>query len=200
LKTNGSLDLTASLSVLVLVLCGCTASREVPFNEADFVGASGRGTGVVTGRAYCVLGDNKELDAGNAIVVLTPVTPYTTENVRRRFVNGENLPSADLRIDKYLRGATTDAQGYFTIRGIPPGDYYVESKIDWTTSYHEVFEDGSESDMYADHDKLIFAGVSVKNNRTVSVTSWDQGSPVHDGFYGYGGTLSRPHHRLLTSP
>ena len=121
-----SLRLATSLAVLPLVLCGCTGSREVPFNEADFVGTSGRGTGVVTGRAYGILNDTKELDADNEIVVLTPVTPYTTENVRRRFVNGENLQSADRRIDKYLRSATTDAQGYFTIREIPPGEYYVE--------------------------------------------------------------------------
>ena len=173
----------------------------MPFNEADFVGTSGRGTGVVTGHAYGILNNNKVLDADHEIVVLTPVTPYTTENVRRRFVKGENLQSADRRIDKYLRSATTDAQGYFTIREIPPGEYYVESKVDWTTSNQEIFDnDGSESTMYADHDKLIFARVSVKNNQTVRVASWDQSSPVHNAFYAYGGTLDRPRHRLLTSP
>lgn len=189
-----------SFAVLFLVLCGCTVSREVSFNEADFVGTSAHGSGVVAGRAYAIAND-KKLDAGDATVVLTPVNAYTTENVRRRFVNGENLQSADSRIDKYLRSATTDAQGNFTIRDIRPGEYYVESRVEWTTSYVEVFErDQSTSTMYSDHDKLIFARVSVKNNQTVHVTNWDQSSQVHDQFYAYGGVLSRPHHRLVTSP
>jgi len=191
---------TARGALLFLFLCGCTVSREVPFNEAAFVGTSAPGTGIVTGHAYGVLNDDKAVDADHEIVVLTPVTPYTTENVRRRFVKGENLQSADPRIDKYLRSATTDAKGYFTIREIPPGDYYVESKVDWTTSHQEIFDDGSESTMYADHDRLIFARVSVKNNQTVRVTSWDQTSPIHNAFYAYGGTFDRPQHRLLSSP
>src|SRR5262245_49574300 len=140
-STNGLLRLAAFLAVQFLVFSGCTVSREVPFNEADFVGTSGHGTGVATGRAYGILNDNKVLDAEHEIVVLTPVTPYTTENVRRRFVKGENLQSADRRIDKYLRSTRTDAQGYFKIDEIPPGEYYVESKVDWTTSYQEIFDD-----------------------------------------------------------
>jgi hypothetical protein len=195
-----SLRLTMYFAVIFLVLCGCAVSRQVSFNEADFVGTSGHGSGVAAGSAYAIV-NAKKLDAGNATVVLTPVNAYTTENVRRRFVNGENLQSADSRIDKYLRSATTDAQGNFAIRDIRPGEYYVESRVEWTTSYVEVFErDQSTSTMYSDHDKLIFGRVSVKNNQTVHVTNWDQSSQVHDQFYAYGGVLSRPHHRLVTSP
>lgn len=183
------------ISTLCLVVGGCTATRQEPFVEGDFAKTSGPGSGVVSGHAYAVMNNNDVLNADQETVVLTPVTSYTTENVQRRFMRGENLHSADRRIDKYLRSTTTDGQGNFSIGGIPAGDYYVETEVNWTTSYQDVDNDGIETTMHADHHKLIYARVSVGKGQRVRVNQWDQSSPIKNSIYAYGGTLSRPHHQ-----
>jgi hypothetical protein len=87
------------LILFASLLTGCTESRQTQFNEADFIAASARGSGVVTREVYLMLGNTK-VTADREVVVLAPVNSYTTENVRRRFLGGENLQSADNRIDK----------------------------------------------------------------------------------------------------
>ncbi len=186
-------------SIIVLAMClmvgGCTATRQQPFVEGDFTKTAGPGSGVVSGHAYAVMNNNDVLNAEQETVVLTPVTSYTTENVQRRFMRGENLRSANRRIDKYLRSTTTDGQGNFSIGGVPAGDYYVETEVNWTSSYQDVDNDGIETTMHADHHKLIYARVSVGKGQRVRVTQWDQSSPIKNSLYAYGGTLSHPHHQ-----
>jgi hypothetical protein len=184
------------MALACLAWAGCAVSRDVPYNEAEFAATSGHGSGVVSGHAYAVLGDGDVVDAAGEMVVVAPVTAYTTENVHRRFIRGENLHAADPRIDKYLRNTTADAHGNFSIGGIPPGDYYVESEANWTTSYQALDNDGIETTMLVDHHKFVFARISLKSGQQMRVTQWDQSSRVRDGFYAYGGTLSHPHHQL----
>jgi hypothetical protein len=185
------------LAAVLLCLGGCSAPRQTAFNEADFAKTSGRGSGVVSGRAVAILNDHQAVAASGEVVAIVPVTPYTTENIQRRFVNGEHLQSADRRIDKYLRATTTDSEGNFAIGGLPAGEYYVQTEAQWTTSHLETDNDGIEENMHVDHEKLIYARISVRDHQTVRVTNWDQRSPIHDGFYAYGGTLDGPHHPLL---
>lgn len=187
----------AALFTLALTFSSCAEPRKTPFNEADFASAAANGSGVVSGQVYCLVNGNEKLTADVEWVAVVPVNAYTTENIRRRFIKGEHLQSADKRIDKYLRSATTDSEGHFTIRGVPPGTYYVQSEVTWTTSHEETDNDGIEENMHVDHEKLVYAQISVKNGQAVRVASWDQSNPVHDGFYAYGGTLSKPHHQLL---
>jgi len=142
---------------------------------------------------------NQKLTADQEVVVLAPVNAYTTENVRRRFLGGENLPSADNRIDKYLHDTTTDVDGRFSITGVPPGDYYLESEITWTTQNLETDEDQRHYYMYRDHQKLVFARLSVKGNQTIRVSDWNQNSPIQGAGYSYGGTVEHPHHQFLSS-
>jgi hypothetical protein len=153
---------------------------------------------VVTGQVYLMLG-NQKLTADQEVVVLAPVNAYTTENVRRRFLGGENLSSADNRIDKYLRDTTTDADGRFSITGVPPGDYYLESEITWTTQNLETDEDQRHYYMYRDHQKLLFVQLSVKDNQTNRVSDWNQNSPVQDAGSTYAGLVMHPHHQFLSS-
>ncbi len=196
-RLKGSLRAVAGAGLLASALCSCAATRQVQFNEADFAATAGRGAGVVSGRAYALLDGGRTIAANGEVIVLAPVNAYTTENIQRRFQRGENLRSADQRIDKYLRSAVSDGQGNFVIRGVPSGDYYVEAKVGWTTQHEETDNDGIEEMMNVDHDKLIYARVSIKNGQSARVTSWNQDSPVHDAFYAYGGTLSHPHHQLI---
>jgi len=171
------------------MLTGCAVSRTVPFNEADFTHALKNGTSTVTGQAYVITKDGTTYYADHQVVVLAPVNAYTTENIRRRFVNGENLRSADPRIDKYLRSAMTDATGHFVIRGVPAGEYYVDGAVPWVTSYNDVDSDGISTVMHVNHEKLYFTRISLKGGQTMHITKWDQRNPVYDSFYAYGGTL-----------
>jgi hypothetical protein len=136
------------LIIFASLLTGCTESRQTQFNEADFIAAAARGSGVVTGQVYLML-DNQKLTADREAVALAPVNAYTTENIRRRYLGGENLQSADNRIDKYVHDTTTDADGRFSITGVPSGDYYLESEITWTTQNLETDEDGRQYYMYS---------------------------------------------------
>jgi len=186
------------LFIVASYLTGCTQSRQTQFNEADFIAAAARGSGVVTGQVYLML-DNTKLTADQEIVALAPVNTYTTENIRRRYLGGENLQSADNRIDKYLRNTTTDADGRFSITGVPSGDYYLESEITWSTQFLQTDEDGRQYYMYSDHQKLVFVQLSVKGNQTIRVSDWNQNGPIQGAGYSYGGTNAQPHHQLLSS-
>jgi hypothetical protein len=186
------------LFIVASYLTGCTQSRQTQFNEADFIAAAARGSGVVTGQVYLML-DNTKLTADQEIVALAPVNTYTTENIRRRYLGGENLQSADNRIDKYLRNTTTDADGRFSITGVPSGDYYLESEITWSTQFLQTDEDGRQYYMYSDHQKLVFVQLSAKGNQTIRVSDWNQNGPIQGAGYSYGGTNAQPHHQLLSS-
>src|ERR1700722_4211985 len=186
------------LFIVASFLTGCTQSRQTQFNEADFIAAAARGSGVVTGQVYLML-DNTKLTADQEIVALAPVNTYTTENIRRRYLGGENLQSADNRIDKYLRNTTTDADGRFSITGVPSGDYYLESEIPWSPQFLQTDEDGRQYYMYSDHQKLVFVQLSVKGNQTIRVSDWNQNGPIQGAGYSYGGTNAQPHHQLLSS-
>ena len=186
------------LIVFASWLTGCTESRQTQFNEADFIAAAARGSGVVTGEVYLMLG-NQKLTADQEVVVLVPVNAYTTENVRRRFLGGENLQSADNRIDKYVHDTQTDANGRFSITGVPTGDYYLESEINWTTQDLETDADQRHYYMYRDHQKLVFVQLSVKDNQTKRVSDWNQSAPIQDAGSTYGGLVMHPHHQFLSS-
>ena len=184
------------LAGFLAVCTGCTESRQVPFNESEFSGTTGRGTGAVTGRAYVLFEDGRT-PISNDTVLLAPVTNYTTEAIQRKYVKGQNLEPADPRLAKYVRTVNTDADGNFVIRDIAPGEYYVAGELNWTSSQLDTGDDGIETLMYTDHTQRIFARVSVRNNQTVRILEWNQLSPTRDSFYSYGGTFTRPHYRLL---
>jgi hypothetical protein len=91
----------------------------------------------------------------------------------------------------------TDAEGRFAFGGLPPGEYELKTQLNWTTTYIEQNDDGSTGRMYADHWKPVVARVQIKAGRTVHVASFSEGE-THNAFYAYGGTLSRPHHPLVS--
>lgn len=91
----------------------------------------------------------------------------------------------------------TDGEGRFVFGGLPPGQYELKTQLNWTTTYIEVNDDGSSDRMYADHRKELVARVQVKSGQTIYVTAFSEGE-TRNAFYAYGGTLSRPHHPLVS--
>lgn len=91
----------------------------------------------------------------------------------------------------------TDAEGRFVFQNVPPGQYELRSRFEWTTTYVECDEDGIADRMYVDHSRELVGRVQVKSHQTARVTTYTVG-PTHDAFYAYGGNLSKPHHQLVS--
>jgi hypothetical protein len=90
----------------------------------------------------------------------------------------------------------TDAEGRFVFGDLPPGEYELRTQLDWTTTYVEVYDDGTRDRLYADHSKQLVALVQVKPHQTAHVTTFSE-SGTRDAIYAYGGILSKPHHPLV---
>jgi hypothetical protein len=90
-----------------------------------------------------------------------------------------------------------DSEGRYAFGGLQPGEYELKTQLNWTTTYIEISDDGISDRMYADHWKQVMARVLIKAGRTAHVTSFTEGE-TRNAFYAYGGTLSRPHHPLVS--
>ena len=113
-------------SYLLVTSCATPeVPRREPFREADFAWAGHSGNGTVEGRAFTELKNGEVWYSNNQVVTFFPVNAYTTEGMRRLYENGENIGYADDRAGPYLREIRTDSQGYFSLHGLPPGEYYV---------------------------------------------------------------------------
>ena len=157
-----------------LLVAGGALAKEHPRT----VSSPNNGTGAVVGRISGTFRSNQVVYASGENVTLTPVS--TSGGARAVTTR-------------------TDAEGRFAFQGLPAGEYELKTQFSWTTTYVEVSDDGSTDRLYTDHSKSITARVQVKANQTAHVTTWSEG-PVRDAFYAYGGTLSRPHHPLVTCP
>jgi hypothetical protein len=113
---------------------------------------------------------------------------------------GENVTLTPLLASGAGGQATTiktDAEGRFVFRGLPPGEYELKTQLNWTTTYIEVYDDGTTDRMYADHWKQLVARVQVKPGQTAHVTTFSEGE-TRNAFYAYGGILSKAHHPLVS--
>jgi len=130
------LIVTAAVAALLM---GCTAPTQVstnpiarpPFPEHEYAALATTGTAIVTGQAFLkTLGGDVKTAAGEG-VYLNPVTSYSTYAYTAS--DGDQRPMAppDQRLLQYVKSVTADATGRFTFKNVPPGDYYVTTKVTW---------------------------------------------------------------------
>lgn len=179
-------------SIALLTLGGCVVGRQTAFNPADFSGMTRRGSGVVTGQVSVDTQNHGTIYPHFQPVFLLPVNACTTENVQRRFVNGENLAAADKRQGQFQRSVATDGDGNFTFRGVPTGEYYVEGDMPWLTTYVSTDDQGISERLYVSHFKYYFARIAVKDGQTTRVAQFDQSTRERHTHYATGGTLYHP--------
>lgn len=81
-----------------------------------------------------------------------------------------------------MHSTQTDEHGNFEFRHIPPGDYYVVTKVSWIHNFTDLRLVGSADDnnympveATQELSQWIYARVSVKNGQTVKVTNWNRG-------------------------
>jgi len=143
-------------------------------NSSKEAGAYKNGTGALSGQlsgTFC----NQVVYGAGETVTLNPLS------------SGSGGRAVSIR---------TDAAGRFVFRDLPPGEYELRAQLSWTTTYVEVYDDGTRDRLYADHSKQLGARVQVKPHQTAHVTTFSE-SGTRDAFYAYGGVLSKPHHPLV---
>jgi hypothetical protein len=167
--------LVALLFVIAASIASCSTPevpRRVPFREAEFAWAGRSGNGAVEGRAFTVLKNGEIWSSNNDIVTFFPVNAYTTEGIHRLYEDGENLAYADDRAGPYLREIRTDRQGYFSLHGLPPGEYYVGTTAPYDYWYWN--DDGTKNTVHKF--QYIYATIMVRNGQTTHINSWKQGA------------------------
>ena len=103
----------------------------MPFPEDEYKALAKVGNAVVNGQAFLkTRGGDVKTAAGNE-VVLNPVTSYSLEWYEKSYVPGMPMVSADSRIEAFIRKQIADGNGRFTFKNVPPGEYFVTTKVIW---------------------------------------------------------------------
>ena len=170
--------MASRMGVLIATLgvAFCIASGASAADNARDITTSNQTTGALAGRISGTFGNQVVYGVGET-VTLTPLFP-----------SGSGGHAITTR---------TDADGRFAFGGLAPGQYELRTQFSWTTSYVEVYDDGTRDRMYSDHSKQLDARVQVKPKQTARVTTFTE-SATRDGFYAYGGLLSKAHHPLVS--
>lgn len=122
------------LVVLGALMVGCATSRpvdRVPFNDAEYARLPESGTGVITGQVFMkTVGGDVKYGAGSP-VNLFPVTSYSEQWYDVMFVQHKQLAEPNPKANKYFRTVQADGNGNFQFSDIPPGDYFINSVVQW---------------------------------------------------------------------
>jgi hypothetical protein len=151
---------------LATLFAGCVTQHQMttPFDESKFQPFVGKGTATITGQAFLkTVGREVRYGAGDP-VILTPVTPYTTEAMLAE--RSLQLPQTDPRLLKYIHTVTADGNGNFEFQDIPSGDYYIKCAIVWGApdQYGIIEQTGG----------VAWAKTHVGNDETVKVVVTSQ--------------------------
>ncbi|MBW6391204.1 carboxypeptidase-like regulatory domain-containing protein [Billgrantia antri] len=97
--------------------------RQVAFPAEEYAALPKTGSAILSGR----LSLNGRPGAGETIAV-APVTTYSAEAAEQALA-GRAVEPADPRAREYTHTTRTDGNGNFTLRGLPPGEFYVSGSV-----------------------------------------------------------------------
>jgi len=118
---------------LAVLLTGCFF-KPLPFNEAEYRALTAFGTGRVQGQLF-LRAPNGEIKTGaGAPIRLHPATQEETQAYSERCVL-QHIPTAarDPQFNFYDRRTTADIKGRFELKNVPPGPYWLWSRLTWET-------------------------------------------------------------------
>lgn len=98
-------------------------TRQVAFPVEEYAELSKTGTATISGR----LSLNGRPGAGETISV-APVTTYSAEAAEHALA-GRAVEPADPRAREYTHTTRTDANGHFSLQGLPAGEFYVSGSM-----------------------------------------------------------------------
>ena len=130
------------LIIIPLLMSGCATMRPVvqriqfPVEEYELL--QQEGTAIVCGQAFMkTRGGDVKLAAGNE-VLLNPVTSYSEQWFEETYLQNKDLSLPDLRYRKHILSTIADAEGSFEFKNVPPGEYYLTTRVIWEApvGYH----------------------------------------------------------------
>lgn len=146
----GNLRLGAMALAMTLVLAGCESlstgsfqmpdifgsadsdeavvKRQIPFPADEYAKLEKKGTSAVQGRLTYETSAGQTLIGAGETVSVAPATRYAAEAADVA-LSGRKIEPADPRAREYTHYAKTDDNGYFVVRGIPAGVFYVAGSV-----------------------------------------------------------------------
>lgn len=101
------------------------AKRRAEFNIDQYRPYMKKGKGKIEGK-FCITSDNgKKTCPPDQLVLLNPVTDYSTEWFERYWKNGELLEAPNDEAARRGKMVRTNKYGRFVFSSLPPGEYYV---------------------------------------------------------------------------
>ncbi len=149
--------------------------RQQVFHVPDYTASQGRGSATIAGRVFVTMRDNSERIGAHEQVELVAVTPYTEEIMEVEFTQSRTLSPSDPRFQKYIRSTQTDDQGRFAFHGLPAGEYFVTSNVEWE---HWFWNDDLTQKVYVHDTVPIHSRVAVKGGQAVAVSDWIYGRTI----------------------
>ncbi|MDN3523828.1 carboxypeptidase-like regulatory domain-containing protein [Halomonas sabkhae] len=102
-------------------------ARQVDFPEDQYAALEKSGSAALSGRLTLDTASGTAVGAGETISV-APITTYSAEAAEQALA-GRAVERADPRARAYTHTTRTDGNGYFTLRGLPSGDFYVSGSL-----------------------------------------------------------------------
>ncbi|WP_035572724.1 hypothetical protein [Halomonas halocynthiae] len=111
--------------------------RKIAFPADEYAALKKTGTATISGRLVLPTQGGTVIGADETISV-APVTTYSAEAAERALA-GRAVTKADPRAREYTHTTRSNEEGYFVLRNLPSGDFYVSgSLIDPNTSKRRI--------------------------------------------------------------
>ena len=131
--------LLLAIFLIMITACGMPKRETInplPFIESEYNALPKSGTGIIKGQVFAkTVGGDVKKGAGNS-VILFPATTFGTQRYKEQVIGGKLFSIApDPRHSEYILEQTTDGDGRFVFRNVPPGKYYALSDVIWKIPY-----------------------------------------------------------------
>lgn len=103
-------------------------ARQIPFPADEYARLEKTGTSAVQGRLTYRAPDGQTLIGSDETVSVAPATRYAAEAADVA-LSGRKIEPADPRAREYTHYAKADSNGYFVVRGIPAGVFYIAGSV-----------------------------------------------------------------------
>jgi hypothetical protein len=153
--------------LVAVYLQGCAVpqiepTQRITFPVSEYNSLNREGTGIVNGQAFLKTRGGDVKTAAGEEVLLNPVTSYSNQWYKVAYTGNKPITEPDPRYWNYVRKEIADADGRFTFKNVPPGDYYLTTTVYWEApvGYHgALVRQGG----------LISRKITVVNDETLDV-------------------------------
>lgn len=101
--------------------------RQVSFPADEYAALEKTGSAALSGRLTLNTASGTVVGRGETVSV-APITTYSAEAAEQALA-GRAVEPADPRARAYTHTTRTDGDGYFVLRGLPSGSFYVSSSV-----------------------------------------------------------------------